>query len=273
MTSGALDEVAASPRDAENSPSNGCPERASASVAELTCQGQKQPRSCRMRNGLLQPSAAVRSPPTASLLVAGLSLLIALLHHLRIASGDKFSQAASSDDAFLADRNDAGKWGATKFSADGHSDLAPDLLSTLIFSLIQSPSVAEKEDIAMQTSAHGNLARDGLSEVKTIENAVKPVRASSFLFSVVWDLNQLFDFQRLLPGKDALVGFAFGLVFALAIYARVNRFAAHIVLDQHFQEGQLPLELNQEVDAVAELLGTDWMQAAANDECPWGAQT
>ena len=226
-----------------------------------------------MRNGLLQPSAAVSSPPATALVVAGLALLIGLLHHVRIPSGDMFSQVTSTDDPLFADRSDAGNWGATKFSSDGHSDLAPDLLSTLIFSLIQSPSVAEKEDIAMQASAHGNLVRDGLSEVKPNEDAVKPASASSFLFSVVWDLYQLFDFQRLLPGKDALVGFAFGLVFALAIYARVSRFAAHIVLDQRFPEGQLPLGLHQEVDAVDELLGTNWMQAAADDECPWGAQT
>lgn len=295
MASGELGKGTSSPRYAEKMTSAACHDRGDvpladlpSQAADLPSQAQDQPRGSCSRDNLSKPRATVGFPRTA-ILVAGLAVVLSWLSS---AGGGKLTLYAPKDDAISHGRNSAGKWQEyEKPSPDGQTDLGPDLLNTLIFSLLESPSLTEKEEIATQisasenlaTCANGNLERDGSFVIEAGGKSVQSTSTSTSMFSsvkamtvsasnaIASDLNisQLFSLQRWLPGRDAVLGFSCGIVVVLAIYARANRLAPYVALNLRGSDRQMPSDWPDEVEA--EFLGASWMGAAA-DECPWGVQ-
>ena len=188
MASGELREVTSSPRNAGRRTSDACVDGDGVSLPDLPSQLQDQPRSSCWRDHFSGPSPTVCFPRTA-ILVAGLALLLCWLSST---GGGKLTQLAPWDDAISYGRNSAGKWQEReKPSPDGQSDLGPDLLNTLIFSLLESPSLTEKAEIALQISASGtiatcandNLERDGTCMVEAGGNELQSKSTSTSFFS------------------------------------------------------------------------------------------
>ena len=155
---------------------------------------------------------------------------------------------------------------ASPSHAEGKFDA--DLLNSLIFSLMESPSFTEEEELSVSFTTLGptkraDLVRGEIHVVKTtadrIEGLLMTVSGSDKMAAAAcsWIANlatsQILSLQQWVSRTDALLGIAFGVLFALAVQSRVSTFSSGIDFGQHAAKGKVQTSNNLGAVVEAEL--------------------
>ena len=135
-----------------------------------------------------------------------------------------------------------------------------DLLNSLIFSLIESPSITEDQESFMTLGPinRAELVRGEIYEVKTTANRIEALvktglskmAAPAYSWIARPATPPIVALQQWASRTDALLCFVLCFVFALAVQSRVSRLASRIDLNQHATKGPVQTsDLFAEVEA------------------------